>query len=298
MAYDIKKWKNMPSMTCMTITPEMAQDMLDRNYEKNRNQMGGVIASYAEDMKRGFWKSQKSSPIVFTKDGILIDGQHRLRAIIEAGLSIPMWVICDAKLEDFDYIDNNTPRGAWQFLDVSHQKSISALAGFVTCIKSGSPLRSALNNKLSNATTHNRSGKGVPTRAMIMDCVANNKDDLLFCVRNAEKIRNYCGQGSLKEISAFVWTMLYLGKDARLGEFIASFNEPGGGHQANLFRIWMLKLYAKRVIPHREETFKHLLEAYDDFCENKKKTKFVNFDKLYESYNELIIEKQNEEVAK
>lgn len=72
-----------PDLTIEEITPELARTYLGNNLN-NRNLRRQVVESYTQDMKDGHWRFV-GDPIRFAADGRLIDGQHRLTAIVESG---------------------------------------------------------------------------------------------------------------------------------------------------------------------------------------------------------------------
>jgi hypothetical protein len=69
------------------ITPEIARRYLDLNFATNRNLVRRVIKRYAHDMQAGRWRFEASDPIRFDINGHLIDGQHRLHAVIVSGVA-------------------------------------------------------------------------------------------------------------------------------------------------------------------------------------------------------------------
>ena len=71
------------------ITPAMASEMLSRNMKCNRPVMKSTVHSYARMMRNGNWNLTHQG-IAFDENGNLIDGQHRLNAIIEANISVMM----------------------------------------------------------------------------------------------------------------------------------------------------------------------------------------------------------------
>lgn len=75
------------------ITPEIAQEYLKFN-ERNRDIRWSDVIKYARDMKRRSWQ-KTPVPIVFGKNGKLKDGQHRLYAVIEAGVPVEFQVAYD-----------------------------------------------------------------------------------------------------------------------------------------------------------------------------------------------------------
>jgi len=77
----------------MQITPEVATEMLSRN-PYNRPIRSKTVDMYADDMRRGAWE-ETSQAITFDKDGNLLDGQHRLNAVIRSGVAINALVVSD-----------------------------------------------------------------------------------------------------------------------------------------------------------------------------------------------------------
>lgn len=73
------------------ITPELAKLYLERNIDNNRKLCTKNISLYASAMKSGDWQLT-SQGISFNESGHLTDGQHRLMAIIKAGVPVKMYV--------------------------------------------------------------------------------------------------------------------------------------------------------------------------------------------------------------
>ena len=78
----------------ITITPKMAEEFLAKNMKRNRPVMKSTVNAYARTMKAGGWNTTHQG-IAFNDKGELIDGQHRLHAIIAANVPITMNVTYD-----------------------------------------------------------------------------------------------------------------------------------------------------------------------------------------------------------
>lgn len=65
------------------ITPEIAEEFLSRN-RRNRRVRPERVTRYAEQIKDGEWMVSPDA-VAFDYKGKLINGQHRLKAVIEAG---------------------------------------------------------------------------------------------------------------------------------------------------------------------------------------------------------------------
>jgi hypothetical protein len=110
----------------VNVTPAMAKDILLLN-EKNRKLSNNTVKLYAEDMKNSQW-GKNTSPISISNTFRLLDGQHRLKAVVESGKSIPFVFYFGQKNSDFQFIDGGRKRTAGDILSMSGYKNTSALA--------------------------------------------------------------------------------------------------------------------------------------------------------------------------
>lgn len=79
-------------MEVVTITPEHAQWVLEHKNPHNRNLREKDTDTYARDMANDRWRPT-GEPIKFDSEGNLLDGQHRLSAVVRAGVPIEFVVI-------------------------------------------------------------------------------------------------------------------------------------------------------------------------------------------------------------
>jgi hypothetical protein len=97
-----------PVLVRLTITPEMAAEFLKHNVT-NRPLRPGQVDKYAFDMQSGEWALTHQS-IAFNSRHELIDGQHRLNAIVKVGRPIPMHVTFNVEAGYGDPIDRGLSR--------------------------------------------------------------------------------------------------------------------------------------------------------------------------------------------
>lgn len=76
------------------ISPEQAAKWLERN-DNNRNVNVAKVKKMAKDMREGHWDTTHQG-IAIASDGTLVDGQHRLLAIVESGVTVRMNVTFNA----------------------------------------------------------------------------------------------------------------------------------------------------------------------------------------------------------
>lgn len=92
-----------------TFTPKMAEELLKRNLG-NRRFKQRTVDRYAQEMSNGRWMSDTGESIKISSSGNLLDGQHRLLAVIKAGISVDMYVCHGVPTEVFKVLDSGTPR--------------------------------------------------------------------------------------------------------------------------------------------------------------------------------------------
>ena len=90
------------------VTPEMAKEYLAKNTD-NRNKRGWWVSGLASQIKRGEWIPTHQG-VGITKSGKLIDGQHRLEAIIEANIPVEMMVTTGVRDDAYKVLDNGIKR--------------------------------------------------------------------------------------------------------------------------------------------------------------------------------------------
>ena len=80
-----------PTAVVIDVTPDLARTWLRTNTH-NRKLRDRAVADYARDMTAGHW-TLNGEAIKFATDGTILDGQHRLHAVIAADLAVQMLVV-------------------------------------------------------------------------------------------------------------------------------------------------------------------------------------------------------------
>lgn len=99
------------------VTPPMAEKWLEGNTH-NRKLYQSVVNRYAADMKAGKWRKTHQG-IAFDEDGTLIDGQHRLFAIWESGVTVTLMVTWGLPLDSQMAIDDGLKRSVVDVMKIS-----------------------------------------------------------------------------------------------------------------------------------------------------------------------------------
>lgn len=125
----IKTTTNKETTTWEEITPEKAHEYLAMN-KNNRALMPGVVDRYAKDLKDGKWIIGTST-ICFDINGNLIDGQHRLQAIIKANIPVRMEVKRNLSEDAFKAMDIGKPRKPKDMFSIAGISNYVFLSGVI-----------------------------------------------------------------------------------------------------------------------------------------------------------------------
>ena len=117
-----------PEFKVMQMTPEKAKTILIAKNRNNRNLKASNLKRLTRAIENGEWKITNQG-IAFDDQGNLIDGQHRLAAIVQTGVTLPILVGTNMDPRIFDCVDTGAARTAGDGIDIlgsSHGKTIAA----------------------------------------------------------------------------------------------------------------------------------------------------------------------------
>lgn len=112
------------------VTPEMAARWLEKN-DVNRKLREHRCAFLARAIEDGKWVTTHQG-IAFARSGRLLDGQHRLRAIILANTAVDVWVARNVPEEAFAVMDAGLPRKMYERLSSDPRRTMIATTLFRT----------------------------------------------------------------------------------------------------------------------------------------------------------------------
>lgn len=127
------------SVAVEVITPAVAKKMLEGNTD-NRKLRKHRVAAYTDAIKRGMWEIQNDA-ITISKTGKLLNGQHRLTAIIEADQACQCLVLRGVDDSAYTAIDSGLSRSVNDALvaaGVTHSAThLSPIARTMICMEAG-----------------------------------------------------------------------------------------------------------------------------------------------------------------
>ncbi len=127
-----------PKVKVVMVTPKMASEWLLKN-TRNRPFSEAKVLEYLKEMKQGEW-DLTTDAIGFDTNDELINGQHRLMAVVRYGKAVEFMVATGLEPDAFNVIDTGKVRNAGDVLGANgfgsgHHKS--AIIKFVMAYKRG-----------------------------------------------------------------------------------------------------------------------------------------------------------------
>lgn len=161
------------------VSPRLAKEWLATNRE-NRNVSSDWVDKLARDMRNGQFPNIGEA-IKFDRNGDLIDGQHRLMAVVQSGCTVEFTVTTGVQRDDRYKLDKGRKRSAADELHMKHG------------IPSGMMAVAAARIVLIWQIGETKSEKYKPTDAEIVEFVVDNRDLMTRAVRYGTNLRNEVG---------------------------------------------------------------------------------------------------------
>lgn len=160
------------------ITPEMAEQWLNRNTH-NRPIRQSRVDEYARDMAAGRWQ-MTGEAIKFDTDGALLDGQHRLWGIVEAGEPIRMMIVTGLAPESQSVMDTGAKRSAGDALHlggIANGNIVAASAKLGIAYDAGNlrRARNIVNGRDVPTATHSEIRQWIDLNPGIVDAVRDTR---------------------------------------------------------------------------------------------------------------------------
>jgi len=136
------------------ITPEIAKFLLTLNRpgETNRRINDSYVRMAMDRMKNSEWENT-GEPIIISDEAILNDGQHRLKAILELGMTVLMDLRFGIRRKAFANTNSGRRRSgadALTIADIPNANNIAAMARMALCYERGLP--GSLHQRIDNGS--------------------------------------------------------------------------------------------------------------------------------------------------
>ena len=240
------------------ITPELAKRWLERNIDNNRRLSGRNIEKMIVDFENGNWNPENGETIKFDPDGVLIDGQHRLKAIQLHNKPVISHVLLNASKRSFTTIDGGKKRSAADILTIAgftYAREIPIVLQKSEAILDG---RYVLNTPL--------------TGSQILDLATQNKEDLSYVCKKANTLYMRFKGVSKSEYGIFMRVFKKVDTDSML-DFMDYLSLGSGleqGHPLYSLRNTLINdqsLTSRRLST--KERYAHIILAWNYFFQGK-----------------------------
>jgi hypothetical protein len=122
--------ENKLNLVKIRVTPEIAENILNLN-KKNRTIKETNLNLIMRQIERGEWDSENGEVISITKDWILSNGQHRLQAIINTGISTDIYFLFGVSKNAIFTVDTGSNRTAKDLLTIEGFKYPDKIGGYI-----------------------------------------------------------------------------------------------------------------------------------------------------------------------
>lgn len=117
-----------PDAQRMTVTPEMAYQILTEYNTHNRPVSRRRVNDLSREMTKGNWRYNPADAIVFDTERVLANGQHRLEAVVDAEIPQDFLVVTGAETGAQDVMDQQKRRTTGEQLALSGYENAKPLA--------------------------------------------------------------------------------------------------------------------------------------------------------------------------
>lgn len=244
------------------ITLEIAAKMLARNV-CNRKISQHTVAGYKRDMLNGRFRVN-GDMIRFSTDGTLLDGQHRLTACVEAGVSFETFVGRGFPPETIDTIDGGRARKHSDRLSmrgVKNANATSSVAKFLIAVA-------------KNSAQH------VQATSLELDAVLSRHPDISESVSQCAK--SFPQTSTV--LPAFHYMMTFVGHGDRADDMERVFRSGSPDYEGDPFHALRERLIRTRSTPYKLSSIviqKLFTTAAKPFLESRPLTKIQPAKKLF-----------------
>jgi hypothetical protein len=162
------------------VTPEQAAEWLSKNATNNRRMSKKTIKQYKNDMLTGNWRLTGEA-IKFDSNGRLIDGQHRLAAIVAAKIPVEILIITGLEPDTIQVLDTGRTRSSGDALVISgamaNANAIAALARKIIAYQGGFV-------DIFNTKTIKLKGESITNREVLLFCsITDLQPNIMFAAK-------------------------------------------------------------------------------------------------------------------
>lgn len=260
------------------VSPALATKWLERN-TRNRALRDDVVQRYAADMKAGRWMVTGDA-IAFDKNGAIVNGQHRLWAVIFAEMTVPMLATFNLEPDVVRVLDDHLKRKLTDIVKIAKPGTAmtTKMTSIARVMQTASILLTAADKRAAIARL---------SRQQQMQFLEKHEEAISFVARDCFK--NASARGLTQAAILGVVARAYYSQDhERLKQFakVLLTGIPENSHDdvaALLLRNWILGIVGSTMRAQAEVVYRKTERALKAFCERENLKRA-----LYEASEELF----------
>lgn len=240
------------------ITPNKAAILLKKN-PKNRDIDGAHVTYLAKQMTDGEWQDNGETIVISVTDNLL-NGQHRLMAVIESGVTLMFWVMRGAADEVIHSIDTGKTRSLKDVFKLESHDYVTRKSAFTKalyywkCQKIHTQNGSINVNKLSNDEYFKLFMKH--EKKAMEALMVHEKSPQLHFISNTD-------------LSLAVFLLTRVHKDKKVQEFLAFIKD--GGDYAKSPTHFLINFIQRRKrgidLRYRKEDFYIVMHCFEEWLQ-------------------------------
>ncbi len=246
--------------TVETVNPATAAKYLERN-KNNRPLRNGTVKKYAALMVDGQWELNGEA-IKFAESGELLDGQHRLHAVVGSGVAAPFLVVRGVPDRVFDTLDTGAKRTAGDIL---------SLEGFMNSALVASAARILMGFENTGGFNQHRHGAVIYSNRDILEfveaCPAITDSAAYIKGRN-KSYRLLAGNGAPLVVLHYLFNRADHQRCSMFFDMLATGANLAEGHPVLVLRNKMSGI-TFRSLRNTSEGFAIYIKAWNAFCAGK-----------------------------
>lgn len=284
------------------VTPEIAEELLQKNYQDQRSLSKPVVNKYTADMIAGQWNEDVKTDCIaveLDQEGNILsvlNGQHRLNAVVNSGRTVKMWFVTETR-NNFRYMDNGLARRDVDFMDCKNKKIVAALIKMIISTRRTKWSITMIGHEGGKG----KSVKGAITREDVLSYIdlmtEQDMADMQDAITVASNIRkSKLKYGSLVSIAYVIWLEKWIRNDKWLDEFLNDMTSDFP--QSLAIRAFLDTNYRENTANTkmtRPRFISLLLWSYENFKNDKiKRPTIKSIEKTVQKYDIMIDVERNE----
>lgn len=249
------------------IDPAQAKELLQRN-KNNRNVRENQVEALAAAMTRGDWELSNDA-IVVSEGGFLLNGQHRLLAVIRSGVACPFILFTGASDSSFDIMDTPTIR---RISDVIQRKGGTNTVRCESVI--GKFLNLCFDREQGWETVARFNNRVEATRRARIDAYEHLQNDIHKWLKTCD---NLLSQNiTVAPVTLLAAFALFLEKglnhpEEKIVNFLKELCIDGRTKNGTILHVRkkLIRHRMKADLLPRHDDFRYIIRAWNDFLQNK-----------------------------